>query len=216
MLGDRDLATHLFRTQALARGESLSVVTARLCAALGVKQRILPMADDPSPTMIDTVSLGTLPFQEWLVKHRAPAVRRVWFEKAPPTTRDVIGSIRNADLVVFGPSNPYVSIDPIVRLSGVRDALAGKPVVMVSPIVGGKAVKGPLGDMMPALSGAVASAGVVVRHYRDLVTAVVVEKGDEATVQGVPVLATDTVMRTREDRIRLASELLDFARGQSP
>jgi len=213
MLGDRDLATHLFRTQALARGESLSVVTARLSAALGVKQRILPMADDPSPTMVDTVSLGTLPFQEWLVKHRAPAVRRVWFEKAPPPARDVIGSIRNADLVVFGPSNPYVSIDPVLRLSGVRDALGGKPVVMVSPIVGGKAVKGPLGDMMPALSGAAASAGAVVRHYRDLVTAVVVEKGDEATVQGVPVLATDTVMRTREDRIRLARELLDFARG---
>ena len=211
MLGDRDLATHLVRTEAAARGERLSVVTDRLCRAVGVRARILPMSDERCPTMIDTVELGTLPFQEWLVKHRAPAVRRVWFETTPPPGPGVIEAIDGADYVVIGPSNPYVSIDPILRLPGVRDAVRRKPVVMVSPIVGGKAVKGPLGDMLPALAGDAPSAGAVARHYADLITGVVVERGDEKTVSGLPVVGTDTIMKTRDDRIRLARDVLRFA-----
>lgn len=213
MIGDRDLATHLFRTQAFARGESLSEVTAALCRAFGVRHRILPMADAPCPTMIDTVDHGTLSFQEWLVKHRAPAVRRVWFDGAPAPGPDVLRALRDADLVVIGPSNPYVSIDPILRLPDVRDAVRSKPVVLVSPIVGGRAVKGPLADMLPALSGAAASAHAVVRHYDGLVTGVVVERGDETGIGDLPKLGTGTVMRTRDDRVRLAGELLAFAAG---
>lgn len=213
MLGDRDLATHLVRTQALARGEPLSRVTEALCRALRVETRVLPMSDVPCPTMIDTEAFGTLPFQEWLVKHRAPAVRRVWFEKTPAPAPGVLDAIDHADVVVFGPSNPYVSIDPILRLPGVRDAVRRKPVVMVSPIVGGQAVKGPLADMLPILAGEPASAGAVVRHYGALVTGVVVEHGDEASVRGAKVLGADTIMRTRDDRIRLARAVIGFAEG---
>lgn len=211
MLGDRDLSTHLFRTDALARGESLSKVTANLCRALGVAHRILPMTDHACPTMIDTTTHGTLPFQEWLVKHRAPPVRRVWFESCPSPTSDVMVAIEACDLVLVGPSNPYVSVDPILRLPGVRDAISKKPVVAVSPIVGGKAVKGPLADMLPVLGAGAPSAGAVARHYAGLLRGMVVEHGDAETVTGPRVLSASTVMRTREDRIRLAREVLSFA-----
>jgi LPPG:FO 2-phospho-L-lactate transferase len=211
MLGDRDLATHLFRTQALARGESLTKITSDLCRALGVGPRILPMTDEPCPTMVDTATLGTLPFQEWLVKHRAPPVRRVWFRSSPAPTAHVLEAIDHCDAVVIGPSNPYVSIDPILRLPGVRDAIGKKPVVAVSPIVGGKAVKGPLAEMLPVLGAGRASAGAVAGHYSRLLSGFVVERGDESDVHDVRVLSTGTVMRTREDRIRLAADVLKFA-----
>jgi len=213
MLGDRDLATHLVRTEAFARGDSLAAITERLCRALGIRSRILPMSDEPSPTMIDTAEFGTLPFQEWLVKHRAPAVKRVWFDRSPPPAPGVLDAIGRADVVIIGPSNPYVSIDPILRLRGVREAISKKRVVMVSPIVGGRAVKGPLGDMLPALAGEAPSAGAVARHYAGLVTGVVIERGDERSVRGMPALGTETIMRTREDRIRLARDVLAFADG---
>jgi LPPG:FO 2-phospho-L-lactate transferase len=211
MLGDRDLATHLFRTDALARGQPLSTVTTRLCRAVGVHHRILPMTDHACPTMIDTTTHGTLPFQEWLVKHRAPPVQRVWFEHRPAPAPEVMVALDACELILIGPSNPYVSVDPILRLPGVREAVGRKPVIAVSPIVGGKAVKGPLGDMLPALGAGAASAGAVARHYSGLLRGFVVEHGDEDGVSGVRVLSTSTVMRTREDRIRLARETLTFA-----
>jgi LPPG:FO 2-phospho-L-lactate transferase len=211
MLGDRDLATHLFRTQALSRGEHLTKITEDLCRALGVAQRILPMTDAPCPTMIDTQTLGTLPFQEWLVKHRAPPVRRVWFQACPEPTSQVIAALEACDVVVIGPSNPYVSVDSILRLPGVRDALEKKLVVAVSPIVGDKAIKGPLAEMLPILDGEEASAGAVARHYSSLLDGFVVERGDEGSVRDVRVSATETVMRTNEDRINLARDVLRFA-----
>jgi LPPG:FO 2-phospho-L-lactate transferase len=214
-LGDRDLATHLMRTQALARGETLSAVTARLCAGLGVRQRILPMADAPRRTHIDTVEQGTLLFQEWLVRERArPTVTRVWLEGTDTPAADVIPALASADLVLIGPSNPYVSIDPILSLTGVRAALADVPVVAVSPIVGGRAVKGPLGEMIPQLSGTGASAAAVCAHYAsrwdDLLAGFVVEHGDEAGIADVPVLATDTIMSDGAAAERLARAALAF------
>lgn len=211
MLGDRDLATHLLRSEALTRGETLTDITARLSTALGVGARILPMTDEPCRTMLDTEAHGTLPFQEWFVRHRAPRVRRVWQRATPTPAPGVIPAILAADLVVIGPSNPYVSIDPILSLPGVRDALGQRPVVGLSPIVGGRAVKGPLGEMIPALSGEPPSAAAVARHYGKLLTGFVVERGDEQGMSGVPVHATETVMQSREDRIRLAREVLTFA-----
>jgi LPPG:FO 2-phospho-L-lactate transferase len=213
MLGDRDLATHLLRTEALGRGQTLTDVTDSLRTKLGVLPRLLPMADGPCRTMLDTEAHGTLPFQEWFVRHRAPAVRRVWFEGDPPPTEAVLAAIRAADLVVIGPSNPFVSIDPILSRPGVRAALAGRRVIGVSPIVGGKAVKGPLAEMLPALNGHAASASAVARHYGSLLGAFVVEHGDEADLAGLPlrVHATGTVMRTMQDRARLALDVLRFA-----
>jgi LPPG:FO 2-phospho-L-lactate transferase len=162
--------------------------------------------------MIETVSDGTLPFQEWFVRRRAePAVRAVRFEGRPPAAPGVLDAIDGCDLVLFGPSNPYVSIDPILSLDGVGAALARKPVVAVSPIVGGRAVKGPLGTMIPQLTGAAATAGTVARHYGALLRGLVVERGDEAEVDGIAVRGTDAIMRSRDDRRRLAEETLAFA-----
>jgi LPPG:FO 2-phospho-L-lactate transferase len=206
-LGDRDLGTHLLRTEALRRGETLTQVTARLCGALGIVARVLPMADGPCRTMIDTPE-GTLPFQDWFVRRRAqPEVRAVRFEGRPPPAPGVLEAIDECDFVLIGPSNPYVSIDPILMLEGVREKIAQKKVVAVSPIVGGQAVKGPLATMIPQLTAQPASAQAVARHYGSLLAAMVVERGD--SVEG-RFLATDTIMKSREDRLRLAREVIAF------
>ncbi len=217
-LGDRDLATHLVRTQALAAGATLSEVTRRLCLAVGVPQRVLPMTDGSCRTRIDTADHGALPFQDWFVRLRtAPEARRVWFDGDPPPAPEVIPAIRAADLVLFGPSNPYVSIDPILDRPGVREAIAGKPVVAVSPIVGGQAVKGPLAAMIATIEGEPASAAAVARHYGGLIAGMVVERGDEGAfaddpaLRGIRVLATDTIMGDEAGRLRLARETIAFA-----
>jgi len=219
-LGDRDLATHILRTQGLKRGETLSQVTARLSRALGVRAHLVPMADGPCQTLIDTRDDGTLSFQDWFVRHRAgPAVRAVRFAGDPPPAPAVLAALAQASLVVIGPSNPYVSIDPILSRPGVRAALLGEgsragvpcPVIAVSPIVGGRAVKGPLGSMIPELTGAEPTAAAIARHYGVMLAGMVVERGDEGGVTGLPVLAADTVMRSRADSLRLAGEVLAFA-----
>jgi LPPG:FO 2-phospho-L-lactate transferase len=170
------------------------------------------MSDAPVATMIETAVDGTLPFQQWFVKRRAePAVRAVRFEGGRTPAPGVIPAIDACEVVIVGPSNPYVSVDPILCLDGVREALARKPVVALSPIVGGAAIKGPLATMIPQLTGEAASAGAIARHYRGLLRAMVVERGDEATVGSLPVLGASTVMRSREDRLRLAREVLAFA-----
>jgi LPPG:FO 2-phospho-L-lactate transferase len=216
-LGDRDLATHLIRTECLRSGMTLSAITARLSVALGIAHTVLPMADGPQRTMIDTAREGTLTFQDWFVRRRAePTVRAVHFEGDGRPTAAVIDAIETSDVVVIGPSNPYVSIDPILALGGVRHALERKSVVALSPIVGGAAVKGPLATMIRDLAGHTPSAGAVERHYGGLVRAMVVERGDEGTVTAIPVLGTSTVMRSREDRLRLAREMLHFAAEVAP
>jgi LPPG:FO 2-phospho-L-lactate transferase len=210
-LGDRDLATHLLRSEALRAGESLSAITARLCGALGIEHPILPMSDEPVRTMIETTDEGMLPFQQWFVRRRAePSVRAVRYDGGRTPTPGVIDAIDACEVVVIGPSNQYVSVDPILCLDGVREAIARKPVVALSPIVGGAAIKGPLAKMIRDLTGEAASAGAVARHYRGLIRAMVVERGDEETVAPIPVLGTSTIMRSREDRLRLAHEILAF------
>lgn len=213
-LGDRDLGTHLVRTAALARGETLSAVTARLFRALGVTTRVLPMTDAPCRTMIDTEADGTLPFQEWFVRRRtAPVVRRVWFDGGRAPAPGVIEAIESADVCLVGPSNPYVSVDPILAMDGVRAALERKKVVALSPIVGGRAVKGPLAEMIRALRREEPSPAAIVRHYEGLLRGVFVEEGDEPAAReaGCAVRGGRTVMTDRAASLRLARELLDFA-----
>lgn len=213
-LGDRDLATHLLRTEALRNGEPLSSITARLCGALGVASRVLPMTDHFVRTMIETTTEGTMIFQDWFVRRRTePKVRAIHFDGELAPAPGVLDAIEACDLVIMGPSNPYVSIDPILSLAGVREAVAKKPVVAVSPIVGGQAIKGPLATMIRDLAGDVPSPGAIVRHYRGLVKGMVLERGDEASVDAVPVLATSTVMRSRDHRLSLAREALAFREG---
>jgi LPPG:FO 2-phospho-L-lactate transferase len=210
-LGDRDLATHLLRSEALRAGEPLSAITSRLCRALKIEHPILPMSDAPVQTMIETTSEGTLPFQQWFVRRRAePPVRAVHFEGGRAPAPGTLEAIDACDVVVVGPSNPYVSVDPILYLDSMREAIACKPVVALSPIVGGAAIKGPLASMIRELTGEAASAGAVARHYRGLLRAMVVERGDEETVTAIPVLGSSTVMRSRDDRLRLAREVLAF------
>lgn len=206
-LGDQDLGTHLVRTARLRAGEPLSAVTARLCAALEVGARVLPMAEAPRATIIETAD-GDLGFQDWLVRARgAPVVTGVRFEGTRAPAAGVIAAIAAADLVVLTPSNPFVSLDPILTLDGVRAAVAAKPVVAVSPIVGGRAVKGPLAGMLESLAGIAPSAAAVAAHYGGLVGGWVVEHGDGAEVPG-RVVETATVMGDRADRARLAVEVL--------
>lgn len=210
-LGDRDLGLHLVRTERLRRGATLSEVTADCATALGVRTRIVPMTDAPRPTLVETRAHGTLSFQDWFVRLRTePEVARIRFEGSPAPTPGALEAIASSDLVLVGPSNLYVSIEPILSLPGMREALARRPVVAVSPIVGGNAIKGPLARMIRDLAGEEASAGAVARAYGPLLHGYVVERGDEAGIS-VPVLATETVMRTREEAARLAREVLAFA-----
>ena len=211
-LGDRDLATHLVRTRALAEGQTLTEVTARLCRSLAVAQRVLPMCDQRRVTELDTYEKGLLSFQEWLVKERAPRVQSVHFEGDAAPSGQVLAALEAADLIVIGPSNPFVSIDPILSLRGVRERLVGKRVVAVSPIVQGRAIKGPLADMIASLLGREASAAAIAAHYGQLLTGFVVEAGDEVGMGALPVLGTRTVMKSEAERAALAEQLLTFAR----
>jgi len=210
-LGDRDLATHLTRTEAKRRGESLTAITARLCSSLGVRSAVVPMCDQPFITHIETTTLGTLTFQDWLVRERAkPPVRRVIYEGTREPAAGVLARIQTADLVVIGPSNPYVSIDPILSLRDVRGAVFEKTVIGVSPLLAGRAVKGPLASMIREIDAATPGTAWLAQHYGDL-SALVVQRGDERDACGLPTLATDTLMPTRVDSLRLANELLAFA-----
>jgi LPPG:FO 2-phospho-L-lactate transferase len=211
-LGDRDLGTHVVRTQALAAGRTLTEVSASLCRALGVGPRILPMSDGARRTVFDTETHGTLSFQEYFVRHRfQPVVRRVRFDGDAEPSPEVLEAIAAADFVVMSPSNPYVSIDPIVTLPGVREALARKAVIGVSPIVFGEAIKGSAAKLMVELGEGAPSAAGVARHYGGLLTAFVVERGEAVEIPGLRVHATDTVMVTQDDRRRLAADVLAVA-----
>jgi LPPG:FO 2-phospho-L-lactate transferase len=215
-LGDQDLGTHLARRQWLAEGVSLTDVTARLACGLGVAPRIVPASDGPWQTFIDTEQDGVLPFQEWLVRQRAtPPVRAVRFEGGGVAGEAALAAIDAAELIVVGPSNPYVSIDPILALPGMRERLRARaacPVIAVSPIVAGRAVKGPLAEMIPKLAARPASAAAIAAHYGDWLSGMVVEHGDDAELRAqapaLAVVATRTVMRGRDERRLLAQRTL--------
>jgi LPPG:FO 2-phospho-L-lactate transferase len=219
-LGDRDLATHLLRTKWLKDGYPYNWVTAELCRRLGVRPKILPMSEDSVRTMIQTAA-GELAFQEYFVQQRwqpvATGIRFAGVEQAQPS-REVINVVRNADVIIFCPSNPLISLDPILALPNLRRIIAASraPKVGVSPIVGGKAVKGPAAKMMKELDMEVSPVGVA-RHLRDVLTGFVIDRVDQSfqeqvAAMGLRTLVATTVMRTHEDRVRLAREVLDLAK----
>jgi len=213
-LGDRDLATHLLRAMWLAQGQTLTQVTRRLTEALGVQSALLPMTDAPVRTIVYTREQGRLEFQEYFVRYCwQPVVERIEYvgaESAPPTP-EVMAALAAADVVVICPSNPLLSIAPILALSGVRAALRQKPCVAVSPIVAGQALKGPAAKLMAELSWDV-SPLAVVRYYGDLLDGFVLDVRDRDgfSDQDFPcrVLVTDTVMQNDGDKLRLAREIL--------
>lgn len=215
-LGDRDLATHLIRTKCLAEGMSLTAVTARLSTALGVQHRLLPVTDDPLATMVDTVEQGTLAFQEYFVRYRwQPTVRRIWFsgETSARLSPAVANALREADVIVICPSNPVLSIEPLLAVPGMRDLLQQRQgfCVAVSPFIGGKAVKGPAEKLMKELGLDVSPQGLL-RYYSGLIDGLVIDGADAGSrpTGGTPILVTSTLMQSNEDKIRLASEVLDW------
>jgi LPPG:FO 2-phospho-L-lactate transferase len=216
-LGDGDLAMHVDRTQRLAAGETLTDFCAHAAARLGVAAHILPMTDDRLRTVVET-DMGTLAFQEYFVREQCrPAVRAIRFDGADDArpTRQVLDALSAPTLtgIIVCPSNPWLSVDPILAVPGLRAALreSGMPIIAVSPIVGGKALKGPAAKIMDELGLAVNSAGIA-RHYAGLIDGLVVDTVDAALVPdlGVPALVTNTVMRTLDDKVALARECLGF------
>jgi LPPG:FO 2-phospho-L-lactate transferase len=214
-LGDGDLATHLERTLRLAAGESLTTVIDDFRRRFGIAARLLPMSDRPVRTRLDT-DRGRLDFQDYFVRLRcAPVVHGLSFSGSETTQPHpgFLAALADAKLraVVICPSNPFISIDPILSLPGVRAALARcrAPVVAVSPIVGGKAVKGPTAKMMEEL-GLPVSAVSVAHHYRDFLDVFVADEMDRDAVSGldVPVVLAQTIMVTLEDREALARAVL--------
>jgi len=215
-LGDRDLGTHLERTRRLKAGDPLSTITAAFCRAWGIDARILPMSDQPVRTMVDTEE-GELPFQEYFVARACePRVRAFKFagaEGAKPAP-GILEAIKEAELAIICPSNPWVSIDPILAVPGMRAALDGICVLAVSPIIGGKAVKGPAAKMFAEL-GIEPSAFSVAQHYGRMLKGFVLDHVDSAQTSkieelGIMSLATNTLMQDRAGRARLAAEILEF------
>jgi len=223
-LGDRDLATHVERTRRLRAGETLSRVTADLCGRLGVPSRIAPMSDDPVRTVIETPD-GDLPFQEYFVRRRCePVVKGLRFEGAGTASMSAAfaSAVAAASLeaVIVCPSNPYLSVDPILAIPGARAALArcAAPVVVVSPIVGGRAIKGPAAKIMKELGVEVSAASVAAR-YRDFLDGFVLDEADralapriESQARSVRAFVEPAVMRDHHDRTRLAARVLEVAR----
>jgi LPPG:FO 2-phospho-L-lactate transferase len=213
-LGDRDLGLHLVRTEALRAGETLSAVTARLAEALGVETCLLPATDDRLRTWLETPA-GTFPFQEWFVgrghRDEVDAVRFEGEEAARPAP-DVLEAIDRADLILLAPSNPYVSVGPILAVRELREALDRRqaPCVAVSPLIGGRAVKGPADRMLQRCAG-----GTSPRHvagcYPGLIDALVVDEADADDLGGlgdVRPIVTQTLMRDADARRRLAEAAL--------
>jgi LPPG:FO 2-phospho-L-lactate transferase len=220
-LGDRDLATHILRTERIRSGETLTEVTAVLCGALGVESTVLPMSDDPVSTVLETPE-GRLEFQEYFVRRgqrdEVLGIELRGIEEAGPSER-VLAAISDADAIVLCPSNPIVSVGPILALPGMTEALVSTsaPKVAVSPIVGGRALKGPADRMLASLGHEVSATGVA-RMYADLVDGMVIDRTDEderASIEtlGMRVLVTESVMRDAGDRAHLASETLEFGAG---
>src|SRR6266478_1028224 len=217
-LGDRDLATHIHRTALLSEGKTLSQAADSIRTALGVKSRILPMSDSPVPTIIDS-NEGPLHFQEYLVKRRAePIVKSIRFANVESTrpAPGVLEAIRDADRILICPSNPLISIGPILGVPGIREALRARKgdVIAVCPIVGGKSLKGP-SDKMLAELGHEPSAFGVAKLYADFTGTFVIDPADKTQAGpirklGMKVEVVPTVMKTRSQKRKLARSLLSL------
>ena len=217
-LGDRDIALHVERTRRLRLGETLSAVTADLCSRLGIRSKVVPMSNDPVRTRLRTKD-GWLDFQEYFVHLRCePEVHELLFQGAGAARAhpDFLAALADPTLkaIVICPSNPFISVEPILAIPGVRQAMIASeaPIIAVSPIIAGQAVKGPTAKMMTEL-GMDPSAGTVAQRYRDLLDGYVIDHADMSEVVSIDARVTlaQTLMRTMEDREALARTVLDAA-----
>jgi LPPG:FO 2-phospho-L-lactate transferase len=217
-LGDADLALHVERTRRLKNGELLSEVTTQIARRLGIRAEIVPMSDEAVRTRVET-SEGDLSFQDYFVRRRSePAVRSIRYAGAAGA-RVAPGALaalkaEALEAIIVCPSNPYLSLDPLLAVPAMRAAVrtTGAPVIAVTPLVGGEAIKGPTAKIMDEL-GIERSPRAIARHYAGLIDALVIDRTDASLADsvGLPVHVTDTVMRTLEERERLAREVLAFA-----
>ncbi|KXK24151.1 MAG: LPPG:FO 2-phospho-L-lactate transferase [Chloroflexi bacterium OLB15] len=214
-LGDQDVATHLLRSEALRNGERLTEVTRQLTNKLGILHPLLPMTDAPVETMIDTVEYGELPFQTYFVRYRwQPTMKALRYAGADhaEASPEVIAALENADAILIAPSNPWLSLAPMLAVKPFRELLLEKnvPRVAVSPIVAGTAIKGPAAKLMAEL-GYDVSPRSVADFYGDLISGFVYDIQDSnLKISGKKTFMTDTIMRDQADRERLAGQILDW------
>lgn len=214
-LGDKDLATHLFRTQLLREGYRLTEIVKRLAQAMGIQATILPMTDSEVATIVETVEYGKLEFQEYFVRHRwQPTVKALEYRGATTAqlSPEVSLALQNADIILLAPSNPWLSIAPILAIPNMRALLTAKaiPRVAVSPIVQGMAIKGPAAKLMAEL-GYEVSPRAVADYYQDLLTAFIYDERDPAwQSHGLELLSLDTIMLSHEQKIALAQRILNW------
>jgi len=222
-LGDKDLATHVHRTQRLAKGEDLTSITKNLASSFGVEAKIVPMTNDLVSTVVETRE-GDLAFQHYFVRDRClPIVKRFRFEGIKssvinPSIKEY-GEENNKSAVLLAPSNPFVSIDPIIGVPGMTEELVTMkgPKIAISPIINSKAIKGPAAKMMQEL-GIPSTSIEVTNHYKGLIDAVVIDHADAALSEkiedmGIKVFVTNTVMHSLKEKITLANECLNFIEG---
>ncbi len=214
-LGDGDLAMHVLRGELRSQGHSLTQVTAHFAQSWGIETRVIPMTDDPVATYLDT-AIGELAFQNYFVEQQChPVVSKVRFEGAELAlpSPGVIDALLSADAIFIAPSNPFLSIDPILAVPAIGQALAtaNVPVVCISPLVGGKAVKGPTAKLMTEL-GLALDNEAIARHYAPLIDAIVHDSCDAPPVT-ILSFATRTLMKSEADKAQLAREAMEFALG---
>lgn len=217
-LGDRDLALHVQRTQRLANGETLTEIVAGIARQLGIAPQVLPVSDDDIRTRVET-DIGVLDFQRYFVEHRCvPRLSRIFFDGAAHArlgarVRDALASDRLGAIIIC-PSNPYLSVDPVLAVPGLRDAMknSGAPIVAVSPIIGGRAIKGPTVKIMNELK-IETTANAIAEHYAGLIDGLLVDSADaaEVTSPAIRIHAAPTLMTDLPSRVALARETLAFA-----
>ena len=217
-IGDKDLGMHLERTRQLILGKNLSDITRSFCKQWGIKASILPMTNDKVSTIIETNQHEMLPFQEYFVHRNCePKISTIHFqgiEKAA-IVPEALEAINDSDLIIICPSNPWVSIDPILNLKGMRSALYGKYVLAVSPIIQGKTIKGPAAKMFYEM-GIMPTATAVTLHYQGLIKSFILDvkdKNEIATIEklGIKCFAANTIMNTDSQKIFLAEKIINFA-----
>ncbi|APA90504.1 2-phospho-L-lactate transferase (plasmid) [Paraburkholderia sprentiae WSM5005] len=213
-LGDGDLALHVLRSLALASGKTLSAVTGGFARRWGIGVTVLPMSDDSIATVVNTEE-GELPFQRYFVERRCePRVSAIRFDgasRASPAP-GVVEAIRGADMVLIAPSNPFLSVDPILAIPAIRTALEGRsaPVVAVSPLVGGRAVKGPTAKLMEELGISVHNDSIAA-HYEGLVDGLLIDSGDGCNDEAIRIARTSTLMNSMADKARVARAAMQLA-----
>jgi LPPG:FO 2-phospho-L-lactate transferase len=217
-IGDKDLGTQLERTRRLKTGQKLSEITRDFCQAWGINSSVIPMTDEKVSTTLVTTEMGELPFQEYFVHQKCqPSVKSVKYsgaENAKPVPA-IIEALEAANLVVICPSNPWLSIDPILSIQGIKKAMSKNKVIAVSPIIQGKALKGPASKMFLEM-GIEASAEAVVDHYHGLIWGFVFDQLDinlksNIDQKGIITLTTDTIMNNKLAKVRLAEKIIKFS-----